>query len=134
MRIVIAEDDALLREGLALLRLGTLYRRQADYNPALRYTQQAKALFTRRADRAGLSNVYMQLSLIYMVQGSPVPAMQAALKGLHLAEQLLVVDVDHHLGSGSAGVGERAGLGHLQGRAQGGDDRIDLLTLTLLGP
>ncbi|MBC6699884.1 tetratricopeptide repeat protein [Hymenobacter puniceus] len=75
-------------EGLALLRLGTLYRRQADYNPALRYTQQAKALFTRRADRAGLSNVYMQLSLIYMVQGSPVPAMQAALKGLHLAEQV----------------------------------------------
>ncbi|MEU3846407.1 hypothetical protein AB0E44_05375 [Micrococcus terreus] len=46
----------------------------------------------------------------------------------------LVVDVDHHLGSGSAGVGERAGLGHLQGRAQGGDDPIDLLTLTLFGP
>ncbi|AII52127.1 hypothetical protein N008_09070 [Hymenobacter sp. APR13] len=75
-------------EGQALLRLGTLYRRQADYTPALQYTEQARRLFTRRADLAGLSNVYMQLSLIYMVQGSPVPAVQAALKGLHLAEQV----------------------------------------------
>ncbi|WBA41005.1 tetratricopeptide repeat protein [Hymenobacter canadensis] len=75
-------------EGQALLRLGTLYRRQADFAPALEYTEQARTLFTRRTDRAGLSNVYMQLSLIYMVQGSPVPAMQAALKGLHLAEQV----------------------------------------------
>ncbi|WP_345070290.1 tetratricopeptide repeat protein [Hymenobacter fastidiosus] len=74
-------------EGLVLLDLSKLYRRQTEYEAARHYAQQAQRLFTRRADRRGLGRAWLQLSLIDLLQGSPVPALAAALQGLPLAEQ-----------------------------------------------
>ena len=73
-------------EGQALLGLSILFRRQSSYKLARRYAQQAKRLFSRLGDRRGLGKAWQQISAIDMVQGNPVPALAAALKGLALAE------------------------------------------------
>ena len=73
-------------EGRVLITLGTALRRQAGYPEARRYTQQAQALFTRRANRAGLGMADLQLALIEMDQGNPAAALQAALQGIPNAE------------------------------------------------
>ena len=78
-------DDA--GQGLALLNLSKLERRQAHYEPARRYAQQARHSFARRRNPGGLSKAWLQLSYIDMVQNNPAPALAAALKGLPLAEQ-----------------------------------------------
>lgn len=74
-------------EGRVLLRLGTLYRRQDDFEKSRYYTQQALALFTRRADAGGLAKTYLQLSFIDNAQSNVVPALKAALTGLPFAEK-----------------------------------------------
>ena len=74
-------------QGQALLRLGTLYRRQAGYDQARRYTYQALKLFSRRGDRVGLSTTYFQLSTINSLQGDLATALRAAFQGLRYAEQ-----------------------------------------------
>ncbi|MBC6992244.1 tetratricopeptide repeat protein [Hymenobacter sp. BT491] len=74
-------------EGQALLRLGTLHRRQAQYPQALEYTRQAQRFFRRTGNPVGLAQAYLQRSLIENVQGNPTAALEAALQALHLAEQ-----------------------------------------------
>lgn len=74
-------------EGQALLRLGTLCRRQANYARAQYFNRQAQQVFRHQNDRVGLAQSYLQTSLIELVQGNPSPALRAALQGLHLAEQ-----------------------------------------------
>ena len=74
-------------EGQALLRLGTLLRRHADYAQARRYTQEAQNLFSRRHDLAGLATTYLQWSFIESEQENPAASLQAALQGLPYAEQ-----------------------------------------------
>lgn len=74
-------------QGRALVRLGTLYRRQADYSHAWDYTQQARRFFARQGNKVGLAQTCLQLSLIAMTQGRPAAALTAALEGRRLAEQ-----------------------------------------------
>ncbi|TVT40125.1 two-component sensor histidine kinase [Hymenobacter setariae] len=78
---------AVTDEGNILISLATAARRQTNYALARRYTQQAKTLFTRSADKTGLAKTYLQLSAIEMVQGVYTAAMRAALQGLTYAEQ-----------------------------------------------
>jgi two-component system NtrC family sensor kinase len=75
------------QEGNILISLATAARRQTNYTLARSYTQQAKAVFTRRNDWAGLGKTYLQLSVIDMVQGNSSSAMRAALQGLPYAER-----------------------------------------------
>ncbi|OGX88351.1 hypothetical protein BEN48_09710 [Hymenobacter glacialis] len=74
-------------EGKALVRLGTLYRRQENYPQARQYTQQAQALFRRRGDLAGLAKTYLQLSFINLAVGDLVASLRAAVTGLPYAEK-----------------------------------------------
>ncbi|GAA3992314.1 hypothetical protein GCM10022407_40900 [Hymenobacter antarcticus] len=74
-------------EGPILMRLATLYRRQASYRQARRYTKQAQALAARRGDRAGMGVTYLQLSLIESEQSNLTGALRAAMQGLRYAEQ-----------------------------------------------
>ena len=74
-------------EGAALIRLGTLYRQQNDFDKARRCTRQALGVFTRRADAKGLATVYLQLSFIENAQSNLTAALQAALRGLTYANQ-----------------------------------------------
>jgi two-component system NtrC family sensor kinase len=74
-------------EGKALLWLSTLYRRQASYEPARQYAQQAQQLFARQADLRGQGKSYLQLTLLDMMQGNYAPALTSALKGVSLAEK-----------------------------------------------
>ena len=74
-------------EGKALVRLGTLYRRQGNYPQARQYTQQAQELFTRRNDGAGMAKTYLQLSFINMEMGDLVASLKAAITGLPYAEK-----------------------------------------------
>ncbi|GGF14040.1 hypothetical protein GCM10011383_26610 [Hymenobacter cavernae] len=71
----------------ALLLLSTLARRQTNYEQARHYAQQAQRLFVRQANRRGLSQVYLELSLIDLIQGNFAQAINAGLRGLPLAEQ-----------------------------------------------
>jgi two-component system NtrC family sensor kinase len=75
------------QEGSILISLATAARRQTNYALARDYTQQAKAVFTRSNDWAGLGKTYLQLSVIDMVQGNSGSAMRAALQGLPYAER-----------------------------------------------
>ena len=74
-------------EGGILMRLATLYRRQASYQQARRYTRQAQQLYARRGDRAGMGVTYLQLSFIESEQSNLTGALRAALQGLHYAEK-----------------------------------------------
>ncbi|WP_210514186.1 ATP-binding protein [Hymenobacter terricola] len=74
-------------EGQALVRLGTLCRRQADYEQARRYTQQAQNLFMQRHDSVGLAKIFLQWSLIEAEQENPAASLRAALQGLPYAER-----------------------------------------------
>jgi len=74
-------------EGGALIRLATLYRRQADYAQARRYTLAAQVLFRRRHDLTGLGKTFLQLSFIEAQQQNPAASLRAALQGLPYAEQ-----------------------------------------------
>ena len=75
-------------EGQALVRLGTLNRRQADYARARRYTREAQRLFTQRHDSAGLAKIFLQWSLIESEQENPAASLRAALRGLPYAEAI----------------------------------------------
>ena len=74
-------------EGAILMRLATLYRRQASYRQARHYTKQAQQLYARRGDRAGMGVTYLQLSFIDSEQGDLTGALRAAMQGLRYAEQ-----------------------------------------------
>lgn len=74
-------------EGKALVRLGTLYRRQANYEQARRYTREAQTFFTSRKDNVGLGKTYLQLSFIEADQGNLPTALRNALQGLPYAEK-----------------------------------------------
>ncbi len=74
-------------EGKALIRLGTLYRRQANYEQARRYTREAQRFFTSRKDNVGLGKTCLQLSFIEADQGSLPAALRSALQGLPYAEK-----------------------------------------------
>ena len=75
-------------EGSILMRLATLYRRQASYRQARRYTKQAQELYARRGDRAGMGVTYLQLSFIESEQSNLTGALRAAMHGLQYAEQV----------------------------------------------
>ncbi|MFD1875695.1 ATP-binding protein [Hymenobacter bucti] len=74
-------------EARALLWLSTLSRRQAKYELARRYAQQAQQLFARLSQRQGQAESYLQLMLAELIQGNFAAALVAAQQGLPLAEQ-----------------------------------------------
>ena len=94
--------DAVGR-GQALVRLGTLCRRQADYAQARRYTQQAQYLFAQRHDSVGLAKTFLQWSLIEAEQENPAASLRAALQGLpyaeHTGDQVCVARLKVAIGS-----------------------------------
>ena len=74
-------------ESQALMRLATFYRRNADNATAQRYNQQARVVFKRRHDLAGIAKTYQQDGWIELQLEHPAAALQAALQGLPYAEQ-----------------------------------------------
>jgi signal transduction histidine kinase len=74
-------------EAEALLALSNLHRRQTNYDLARRTAREAQRLFEQRADQRGLGRLWLQMSLIDLLQSRPVPALAAALKGLALTDK-----------------------------------------------
>ena len=129
-------------QGQALLRLGTLYRRQADYAQARYFNQQAQRLFRRRDTCTGLAQTYLQTSLIELVQGNPIPALNAAIQGLHLAEQVgdfrVQTQIRATMGNIYIQMGDYQNASPmlrtvLKVGAQQGDQRVVAVALNLLG-
>jgi two-component system NtrC family sensor kinase len=129
-------------EGAALIRLGTLYRQQNDFDKARRCTQQALGVFTRLADLKGLATVYLQLSFIENAQSNLKAALQAALRGLTYADKahdpLNQVRLGMLIGSNYVQLGNYKEavpmLRRILGMAQElKDDQAVIAVLTLLG-
>ncbi|WP_210519423.1 tetratricopeptide repeat-containing sensor histidine kinase [Hymenobacter terricola] len=129
-------------EGRALLDLSKVSRRQADYEAARRYAQQAKNLYARHHNRLGLGRSWLQLSLVDLMQGNSVPALASSLKGLALAEQTGDVQTRTRLQATMGSIYYRMGnyneaLPVLQAALKNGqelgDQQLVLMSLNVLG-
>ncbi|WP_324673827.1 ATP-binding protein [Hymenobacter sp. GOD-10R] len=74
-------------EGRALLWLGTIARREADYEQARRHVREAQQVFAHIRNWRGQGESCLELMLIEMMQGNNASAIVAAQQGIPLAEQ-----------------------------------------------
>ncbi|NVO30415.1 tetratricopeptide repeat protein [Hymenobacter lapidiphilus] len=86
LRLALALSDSV-GQGEAMLALSNLYRRQNQFTVAHRYARRAQALYARRRGDQGESRAWLELSTLAMVQSIPIEALEAALRGLPLAER-----------------------------------------------
>ncbi|WP_167855558.1 tetratricopeptide repeat-containing sensor histidine kinase [Hymenobacter fodinae] len=129
-------------EGLALLALSNLHRRQNDFEAAHRDARQAQRLYVDRHDVLGQGRAWLQLSTVYMLQEKPAASLAAALKGLPMAERAgdqvtterlryIMGNVYHTMGNYTEALPLLRGA--LKMGQRNGDDQLVLSTLGDIG-